>query len=129
MTAVSRRSDRSLSHRLAHMDLVLAPGRGTGARLRGAACAVAALGAVAAAGYWAGLQGVGAAALPVAAATAVAERLDDGLAPRLEQARVALQVAESRGHELERQIDALNQRLHQCQEELMFFRKAGKRTD
>jgi len=35
-----------------------------------------------------------------------------------------LRVSEARSQELERQIDALNQRLRECQEELTFFRKA-----
>jgi uncharacterized protein HemX len=42
----------------------------------------------------------------------------------LEQSRLQLRVADARSHELERQIDALNQRLRECQEELGFFRKA-----
>ena len=47
----------------------------------------------------------------------------------LEQSRLQMRVSEARSHELERQIDALNQRLRECQEELTFFRKArdGKR--
>ena len=125
---MARRTPHSASQRLARMDLVLAPGRGAGARLRAVLLVLAALAAAGAGGWWAGLQGLGAGAI-AAATPASAPLADDALAPRLEQARVALQVAESRGHELERQIDALNQRLHQCQEELMFFRKAsGKRT-
>ena len=51
------------------------------------------------------------------------------LQQRLEQARLSLRVSEARSQELERQIDALNQRLHDSQEELTFFRKTrdGKR--
>ena len=43
--------------------------------------------------------------------------------------RLQLRVAQARSQELERQIDTLNQRLHACQEEVTFFRKAvnGKR--
>ena|SRR6267378_20512 len=41
-----------------------------------------------------------------------------------EQSRLLLRVSEARSQELERQIDALNQRLRECQEELTFFRKA-----
>ena len=53
--------------------------------------------------------------------------LQQGL--ELEQARLQMRVSEARGQELERQIDALNQRLRECQEELTFFRKTrdGKR--
>ena len=43
---------------------------------------------------------------------------------RLEQARLQLRVSEGRSKELERQIDALNQRMHESAEELAFFRKA-----
>lgn len=42
----------------------------------------------------------------------------------LEQARLSLRVSDARAQELERQIDALNQQLHKCQEEVTFFRKA-----
>ena len=51
------------------------------------------------------------------------------LEKRLEQARLTLSVSEARGQELERQIDALNQRLRETQDELTFFRKTreGKR--
>lgn len=47
----------------------------------------------------------------------------------LEQSRLQLRVSEARGHELERQIDALNQRLRESQDELTFYRKTrdGKR--
>ena len=47
----------------------------------------------------------------------------------LDQSRLQLRVSDARSHELERQIDTLNQRLRECQEELGFFRKArdGKR--
>ena len=40
-----------------------------------------------------------------------------------------MRVSEARGLELERQIDALNQRLRECQDDLAFLRKAhnGKR--
>lgn len=47
----------------------------------------------------------------------------------LEQSRLQLRVSDARSQELERQIDALNQRLRECQEEVAFFRKTreGKR--
>lgn len=53
------------------------------------------------------------------------QQLEQGL----EQARLSMRVSEARSLELERQIDALNQQLHKCQEEVVFFRKAreGKR--
>ena len=43
---------------------------------------------------------------------------------QLEQARLGCGVAEARSQELERQIDALNQKLTESQDELTFFRKA-----
>ena len=42
---------------------------------------------------------------------------------RLEQSELTLKLAEARSHELERQIDVLNQRLREAQEELAFFHK------
>ena len=45
------------------------------------------------------------------------------LQSQLEQASMTLRVSEGRSRELERQIDALNQRLRESQEELTFFRK------
>jgi uncharacterized protein HemX len=41
-----------------------------------------------------------------------------------EQSRLLLRVSEARSQELERQINALNQGLRECQEEVTFFRKA-----
>jgi hypothetical protein len=59
------------------------------------------------------------------AAVAAAAAPDDRPTPEmLEQARLALALAQARSHELERQIDALNQRLRESQEELTFFRKS-----
>ena len=43
---------------------------------------------------------------------------------QLEQARMGLRVADARSQELEKQIDALNQKLTESQDELTFFRKA-----
>jgi uncharacterized protein HemX len=42
----------------------------------------------------------------------------------LEQSRLQQRVSDARSQELERQIDALNQQLRECQEEVTFFRKA-----
>ena len=42
----------------------------------------------------------------------------------LEQSRLMQRVSDGRSQELERQIDALNQRLRECQEEVTFFRTA-----
>ena len=46
------------------------------------------------------------------------------LEQQLEQARERLRLAEAHGNELERQIDALNQRLLKAQEEAAFIRRA-----
>jgi hypothetical protein len=46
------------------------------------------------------------------------------LRQQLEQAKAALRIAEARGQELERQVDSLNQKLAESQDELTFFRKA-----
>jgi hypothetical protein len=43
---------------------------------------------------------------------------------KLEQSGLLLRVSDARGQELERQIDALNQSLRECHEEVSFFRKA-----
>ena len=51
------------------------------------------------------------------------------LEQQLEQSRLQRRVSDARSQELEHQIDALNQRLRESQEELTFFRKTrdGKR--
>jgi len=46
------------------------------------------------------------------------------LEKQLEQTKLSLSMSEARGQELERQVDALNQRLRETQDELTFFRKA-----
>ena len=46
---------------------------------------------------------------------------------KLEQSLLALKVSEARGQELERQIETLDQRLREYQDELTFFRKARER--
>ena len=46
------------------------------------------------------------------------------LRQQLEQARMGLRIADARSQELEKQIDALNQKLTESQDELTFFRKA-----
>ena len=43
---------------------------------------------------------------------------------QLEQAQLGLRVAAARGQELEHQVDSLNQKLTESQDELTFFRKA-----
>ena len=46
------------------------------------------------------------------------------LRQQLEQARMGLRIADARSQELEKQIDALNQKLTESQDELTFIRKA-----
>jgi uncharacterized protein HemX len=46
------------------------------------------------------------------------------LRQRLAEAQMGLQLSDARSHELERQIDALNQKLSEAQEQLTFVRKA-----
>ena len=46
------------------------------------------------------------------------------LRQQLELARMGLRIADARSQELEKQIDALNQKLTESQDELTFFRKA-----
>jgi hypothetical protein len=64
------------------------------------------------------------AAPPVVAAPAVADPTLPLLRRQLAEAQMALQLSEARSHELERQIDALNQKLAESQEQLTFIRKA-----
>jgi hypothetical protein len=54
----------------------------------------------------------------------------DPLRQELEQSRLGLRMAEARAQELERQVDALNQRLRESNEQLAFLRTArdGHRT-
>ena len=54
------------------------------------------------------------------ASQAEVQQLQQGL----EQSRLQQRVSEGRSQELERQIDALNQRLRESQDELTFFRKS-----
>ncbi len=60
----------------------------------------------------------------VVAAPAPADPALPLLRRQLAEAQMALQLSEARSHELERQIDALNQKLAESQEQLTFVRKA-----
>ncbi|MEW6706312.1 MAG: hypothetical protein AB1430_15815 [Pseudomonadota bacterium] len=117
------RAGRTATHQLTHAGLVLSPQRRR-RRWFAALALLAGLAAAAAGGFAAGrlqphdVQRLGSA-------------LQDNQALQhgLEQTRLTLRMSEARSQELERQIDTLNQRLRECQEELTFFRKAreGKR--
>jgi hypothetical protein len=63
--------------------------------------------------------------LPVVAAPPPGPSLETRqLRQQLEEARMGARLADARSHELERQIDALNQKLTESQDELTFIRKA-----
>lgn len=111
-------SGRAARYDLTRLPLVLAPP----AARRGPLAAVAMLAALlAGAGathlYWSERLG------PLQAQVATMKDVPM-LEQQLEQARQRLRMAEAHGSELERQIDALNQRLHKAQEEVAFIRKA-----
>jgi hypothetical protein len=112
---------RKASRDLARVGLTLAPRPRSGRRLL--ALALLAIAAFAA--------GFGSAELLREPAPAVVVRAPAGpsaelvqLRQQLEQERMAARVADARSHELERQIDSLNQKLTESQDELSFFRKA-----
>lgn len=56
---------------------------------------------------------------------AEAQQRQQQLQQEAAQLRMTLGVARAHSAELERQLDALQQRVRECQEELAFFRKAG----
>jgi phage shock protein A len=60
---------------------------------------------------------------PAPAADELAAQIQP-LRHEIDQSRLALRLATARSQELERQVDALNQRLRESTEELTFFRKA-----
>lgn len=121
---MSRRVGRSATQKLTRIALVLSPQRARRSVLAWVALAVIFLciGALASHLYWSRMP-------------TDTRRLDAAidenraLAQRTEQLNMTLSVAQARGVELEKQIDALNQRLRETQEELTFFRKTrdGKR--
>jgi len=104
---------------LARVSLELSLGNANRARWLWCAALVGALGAGAAAtdAYW---------RQRLAPLQRQAQSLRDTqpLLDAVEQSRLQLRVSQARGQELEHQIDSLNKSLHECQEELTFFRKA-----
>ena len=124
---MSKQLGRHATKELTRIGFVLSPSRGRRRLLLVGSLIVAgaaALGAGASYLYWShhplgGQQ--------LAAALLARQQLQQ----RFEQTNLTLRMSEARGQELERQIDALNQRLRVCQEDLAFFRKAkdkdGKR--
>jgi len=79
------------------------------------------LGGAAVAGYAAG---AGWRPFPAAVAVVAPAPQAEPWRQELEQSRLALRMAEARGQELERQVDALNQRLRESNEQLAFLRTA-----
>ena len=118
--SASLRLGRHATRELTRVGLVLAPRRHSGRWLVRWAMLALVLGAAAGLGWIAHAE-----LSPQAAPVAL------GPSPEVmklrrdsEQARLSLRVAEARAQELERQVDALNQRLREATEELTFFRKA-----
>ena len=116
----SLRLGRHATRELTRVGLVLAPRRGSGRWLVRWALLAMVLGAGAGLGYAAHGE------LPATVLPAPAGPSPELLKLRREgeQARLALRLAEARSEELERQVDALNERLRASTEELTFFRKA-----
>lgn len=116
---------RSTTQDLTHIGLAVTPRRRRGRWLVTPAFVLLALAAGAGGGYTIAIRDR--AEPPVQPAGVAPEVLV--LRQQLEQARMGLRLSEARSHELERQIDTLNQRLTESQDELAFFRKAreGKR--
>ena len=106
---------------LTRVGLTLAPRRRSG---RGALVAIVLVAAAFASGLATGeLLRESAPAVVVRAPAAPTAELVQ-LRQQLEQARMGLRIADARSQELEKQIDALNQKLTESQDELSFFRKA-----
>jgi uncharacterized protein HemX len=110
---------RSASQALSHVGLVVAPRRRGGGRLLALAAVLVSL--VAGTGLgWFGRDRV----MPPPPSAVVAVPDIAALRRELDQAQMRLRVSEARSQELERQVDALNQKLVASQDELTFFRKA-----
>ena len=116
---------RHASREITRIRLVLSPRRSQGRGLVFLALFAATLSVAAASHY---LQGNElpwrAVSTPLPTRVAAAPDATRPLEKELEQTRLTLSVSEARGQELERQIDTLNQRLRETQDELTFFRKA-----
>ncbi len=110
---------RTATQDLTHVGLVLAPRRAPGRWFAHCTLLVGALATGAGIGY-AGRGQVP----PVVLQPVVPASETLALREQLEQTRLAQRLGDARSQELERQIDALNQRLRESQEELTFFRQA-----
>jgi uncharacterized protein HemX len=110
---------RSATQDLSHVGLAVVPRRRRGRWLLVGALVLGALASGAGVGYVVRDRAIAPAPPPVSVAPELA-----ALRQQLEQARLGLRLADARSRELERQIDVLNQRLTESQDELAFFRKA-----
>jgi hypothetical protein len=118
--AVSIGFRRGASRKLTHIGLTLSPQRRRGRWLVAPVLVVAALAAGVAIGpVWRER----AAPVPVQRPAAPSPELS-ALRQQIDEARMGLRLADARSHELERQIDSLNQKLTESQDQLTFFRKA-----
>lgn len=107
---------------LSRVDFELSQQRDGRGRISRATVAVGVLAAVAGGGYYLGAAHATAADDAIGWPAILSSHKHD-----LEQTRMLLDVSQARGHELERQIDILNQRINTCREELTFFREARTR--
>ena len=110
---------RSTTQDLTHIGLAVTPRRRRGRWLVTPALVLLALATGVGIGYAIHDRTMASVPQPVAVAPEV-----QALRQQLEQARMGSRLSEARSHELERQIDSLNQRLTESQDELAFFRKA-----
>ncbi len=111
------------TRKLTHVGLTLAPARRPGRWLVLTLLLAAVLAAGTATGYLFDRPA------PLAQQLASPAPELSALRRQIEEARMALRLADARSQELERQIDTLNQKLSESQEQLTFFKKAreGKR--
>ena len=126
---MSLRLRRKATRELTRIRLVLSPRRNHGGWFAFSALLAGTVSIAATTHFVPGVElpfGSAPSAAPIVSAGPDTSKL---LEKRLEQARLTLSVSEARGQELERQIDALNHRLRETQDELTFFRKTreGKR--
>jgi hypothetical protein len=110
---------RTATQELTRIGLVLAPRRAQ-RRWIGRAAFAAVLVAIGACGSWLVATQPTGDDPRLAAAMGVKQALRG----ELEQAQLKLRMAEAHSQELERQVDGLNQRLREVQDQLTFFRKA-----
>ncbi|MEO7008443.1 MAG: hypothetical protein ABI156_04775 [Caldimonas sp.] len=113
---------RSATRNLTRVGLVLAPRRAHGRRLARYVLLACVLATGVAIGYAGRMAAPAPAIVDPATVSAASETVQ--LRRQLEQAHLAQRLGDARSVELERQVDALNQRLRDAQEELTFFRQA-----